>query len=158
MSRSFDFFADQVFEERLFKIRHFAQLFQDPFSSSQQYINQTMGLTLLQHLKKLNSKLVTNFLIVFVWVLSHFALGSQNQQGFRYRLSSLRHLFFLAVCRKVESNLQLYTMSAHSTSSLSLAAFYFWFQFFIPSSNNFLLRLVLLWFCFSLPVIFFFQQ
>lgn len=37
---------------------------------------------------------MTNFLIVFVWVLSHFALGSQNQQGFRYRLRSLRHLFF----------------------------------------------------------------
>ena len=31
MSRSFDFFADQVFEESLFKIRYFAQLLAGSF-------------------------------------------------------------------------------------------------------------------------------
>ena len=134
MNRSCDFVCRSGFWVFLrLNISH--NYLQHPVSSSQQYTYQTMDLTLYRIWQVWTQSWWQTF-----WTClcecPYFALGGQNQEGFLYRLSSLSNLPFLALCRKVECNFQLFTMSACTYCwicyfSLSSAAFCVWFWSFI---------------------------
>ena len=83
----------------------------------------------------------------------------KTERDFVLDLSSLSNLTFLALYVKVESNLQLFTMSVYTYCWIryiftELGYFLFPIPIFYSSSDNVLSWLVLPWFCFSLPIIF----